>query len=215
MLFQNTFYIGVTLLVFVGRGGLLLCCVVFRLLAWHSVMETTMVEPVWQGAFTPWHQTWHRAHPGFSAAQLGFPINPPSPLILFTPSQSVSPPLKLEFLPTVLLFSSLCISHFLCLYPCLLFISPPVSPLNFILSFAPQRQPFTHGTWRRTKRPLKMQSLHRNAIAVWISAFLLTSPELLCVSRLLRVHYFPLPLCGRDLDGAVEGSCWLRAQRKE
>lgn len=27
----------------------------------------TMVEPVWQGAFTPWHQTQQRAHPGHSA----------------------------------------------------------------------------------------------------------------------------------------------------
>lgn len=75
------------------------------------------------------------------------PINPPSPLLLFTPSPSLSPPLKLHFLPTFLSFSSpIHLSHFLCLYPCLLFISPPVSPLNFSLSFAQQRQPFTHGT---------------------------------------------------------------------
>lgn len=131
MLFRNTFYTGVSLLVFVGCGGLLLRCVVFRLLAWHSVMETTMVEPVRRGAFTPWHQTWHRAHPGFSAAQLGFPINPPSALLLFTPSPSASLPLQFQFLPTFLSFS-LHLSYFL------LFISPPVSPLNFILSFAPQ-----------------------------------------------------------------------------
>lgn len=148
MLFQNTFYFGVTVLVFVGRGGLLLCCMVFRLLAWHSVMETTMVEPVRRGAFTPWHQTWHRAHPGFSAAQLGFPINPtPPPLLPFTPSPSASPPLQLQFLPTFLSSSSpRHRSHILCPYPCLLFISPPVSPLNFILSFATQRRPFTRGT---------------------------------------------------------------------
>lgn len=34
------------------------------------------------------------------------PINPPSPLFLFTPSPSLSPPLKLHFLPTFLSFSS-------------------------------------------------------------------------------------------------------------
>lgn len=143
------------------------------------------------------------------------PINPPSPLFLFTPSPSLSPPLKLHFLPTFLSFSSpFHLSHFLCLYPCLLFISPPVSPLNFILSFAPQRQPFTHGTQRRTKHPPKMQILHRNAIAVEISA-LKFSPALLArvtlCSRSLKGHCFPSPLCGRGLDGGVEGSCWPRA----
>lgn len=91
------------LLVFIGCGGPLLRCVVPSLLAWHSVMETTMVEPVRRGAFTPWHQTWHRAHPGFSAAQLGSPINPPAPLLLI-PSLTftASPPLQLQFLPPCL-----------------------------------------------------------------------------------------------------------------
>lgn len=136
-------YTGVTLLVFVGRGGLLLCCVVFRLLAWHSVMETTMVEPVWRGAFAPWHKTWHRAHPGFSAAPARLSNKPslPSPSI-HSLAFGVSPTQALLF-PTFLSSSSpLHLSHFLCL----LLISLRVSPLNFILSFAPQRQPFTRGT---------------------------------------------------------------------
>lgn len=48
------------------------------------------------------------------------------PPLLFTHSPSASPPLKLQFLPTFLSFSSpLRLSHFLCPYPDLLFISPP------------------------------------------------------------------------------------------
>lgn len=139
-----TLYSGVALLVFVGRGGLLRCCVVFGLLAWHSVMETTMVETVRRGALTPWHQTWHRAHPGFSAAQLGFPVNPPFyslTRLLRLPHSSFS------FCLHFSRFLLLSVSPTFCAHTqtsCLLL--PLVSPLNFILSYATQRQPFTHGT---------------------------------------------------------------------
>lgn len=124
--------------------------------AWHAVMETTMVEPVWRGAFTPWHQAWHRAHPGFSAAWLAFPINfsqsPCLPLFLL----STLPFLRLthsSFIlstsrtPTLLVFfppPSLLPSVSLSMAP--VYFSLSVSPLNFILSFAPQRPPFTLGT---------------------------------------------------------------------
>lgn len=57
-----------------GVEGYRCVCVALGLLAWHSVVETTMPQPVRQwrvwfgggerrGAFTPWHRTWHRARP--------------------------------------------------------------------------------------------------------------------------------------------------------
>lgn len=109
---------------------------VFRLLAWHSVMETTMEEPVWRGVFTPWHQSWHRAHPGYSAGWRGFSDKPSLPC----PSIHPPPRLKLHFLPTFLSFASpLHLSHTLCL-----FLPQSLSISSLLL--APQRQPFTHGT---------------------------------------------------------------------
>lgn len=129
-------FLAVTLLVCVRCSQLLLCCVVFRVLAWHSVMETTMVEPVWRGAFTPWHQTWHRE------LTQAFQLPSYKPSLLFSPSfagsqASVSAYIFLPFLyssPSLPLSLSIAVSPF---------ISPPVSPLNFVLSFAPQRLPFT------------------------------------------------------------------------
>lgn len=189
------------LLVFIGCGGPLLRCVVPSLLAWHSVMETTMVEPVRRGAFTPWHQTWHRAHPGFSAAQLGSPINPPAPLLLI-PSLTftASPPLQLQFLPP-------CLAA-----PLLLSSSPslPLSRVHFSSSLSSQFQPFFCATMQaiQPKSPLNTQILPRNAIAVWISPLRFTpalSAELLCISHSLRGHCFPSHQCGRELDVGVEG----------
>lgn len=92
LLFHNTLHIGFTLLVVVECGGLLLCCMVFRLLAWHSVMETTMVEPVCQGAFTPWHQTWHRAPPPSTLPRLPHSVSLYISYILFSPSVSIPMP---------------------------------------------------------------------------------------------------------------------------
>lgn len=151
MLLQNTFCTGVSLLVFIGRGGLLLRCMVFRLLAWHSVMETTMVEPVRRGAFTPWHQTWHRPHPGFSAAWLGFPIKSPSSSFSF----------------------SLHFSHFLLLsisptFSCLFLLQSLLSISSFLLPHKDSHSPMA--LKGEQKSPLKMRSLHRNAIAFGIAA---------------------------------------------
>lgn len=64
----------------------------------------TMVEPVWQGAFTPWHQTQQRAHPGHSAT--------PTPPLITSPS--VSPCLQFRHVPVFLLS---CLSLSFCLRP--------------------------------------------------------------------------------------------------
>lgn len=64
-----------------------------------------------------------RAHPGFSAGQLSFPITPP---FLFTPSMAMSPALVSHF-PTPPHLSHC--SHYFCLF------LPLVSPLSFIPSF--------------------------------------------------------------------------------
>lgn len=101
---------------------------------------------------------------------------------------------------------------FALLFLCL-FTSPPVSPLNFILSFAPQRRSFTPASWRRTKRSLEMQSAHRKChCSRDFCLNIRSSQELLCVSRSLRGQCFPLPLRGRGWDGGVEGSGWPPAQ---
>lgn len=171
-----------------------------------------MVEPVRRGALTPWHETWHRAHPpSFSAAQLYFPINPFSLAYCASPTRvSVSPFSSLVFL--------LSITPTFCLWTCLLFISPLVSSLNFILSFAPQRQPFTHGTLRANKTSSEIaksaQKCHlRQNFFLKIHS---RSPhQSYFVSRSLRGHCFPSPLNGRGLNGGAERSCWLHSELKK
>lgn len=142
------------------------CCV--RLLAWHSVMETTMVEPVRRGAFTPWHQTWHRAHPGLSVARLGFPINPHSLASSFSFSLHFCHSRLLSISPTFCVYT-----HGSCLYlPQSLF-----SISSFLLPHKDRHSPVA--LKGEQKRPLKMRSLHRNAMAVGISALRFTPLALL------------------------------------
>lgn len=90
-----------------GVEGYRCVCVALGLLPWHSVVETTMPEPVRQwrvwfrggerrGAFTPWHRTWHRARPSCLPGLLAFRLSsesfstaPPwTPSILHTPHSS-------------------------------------------------------------------------------------------------------------------------------
>lgn len=113
------------------------CLSVSELLAWHSVMST-MVEPVRRGAFPPWHQTWQiESSPRLFSCPAKLSNETP---FLFTPSNTaVCPGFSFVCFPVS---SSLQLSHFLSLQA----ISPSVSPLNFILSFAPQRQSFTSAT---------------------------------------------------------------------
>lgn len=110
------------------------CCCVFMLLAWHSVMETTMVEPVQQGAFTPWHQTWHKAHPElFSCpARLSNKRSLPSPSIDGL-AYCVSPHSIFSFSFHFSCFSALHHSHFLPL---------DMPPVYFFPSLSSQFHPF-------------------------------------------------------------------------
>lgn len=105
----------------------------------------------WLGSLL-WKQQWwslcggERSPPGTKlgtelAQAFQLPPHPPHSL-----ASLLSPPTP-AFSPACLSLSSpLRLSRFPCPYSRLLFISPPVSPLNFTLSFAPQRQPFTRGT---------------------------------------------------------------------
>lgn len=63
------------------------CCM---LLMWHSVVEITMVEPVWRVAFTPWHQTWHRAYPKLFSCPTRLSNKPSLPRLLCFPHSSFS-----------------------------------------------------------------------------------------------------------------------------
>lgn len=155
-IFSCSLHVGVTLL-----GGLMQRCVVLRLWRGLSVMETTIVEPVWRGAFTPWHQTWHRSHPGFSAAQLCFPIKPSPPSVLFTPSLPASRSLRL---------------HISLVFRCLLFTSLPPWSLLSISSFLwPHKDAHSPGALRGEQNLLwKCKACTENATAVGISALMFT-----------------------------------------
>lgn len=132
-------FLAVTLLVCVRCSRLLLCCVVFRVLAWHSVMETTMVEPVWRGAFTPWHQTWHRE------LTQAFQLPSYKPSLLFSPSfaGSQASSVSLHFSPVSLLLS---ISPTLSVYSCVSFYISPSLSSQFRPFFRPTKTAIHCGT---------------------------------------------------------------------
>lgn len=160
----------------------LLCSAGGGLLLWHAaaaaVVETTMVEPVRRGVLTPWHRTWHRAHPpSFSAAQLDFPINPFS-LAYF------ASPLKFHFLLSVLLFFS---SPSLPLSASCLFPESPLSISSFLLPYKDSHSPVALSG--RTKSP-EMPS--QAGFLPWDS-LPLSSPDLLCFLSTEGVTVFHHP----------------------
>lgn len=88
-------------------------------------------------------------------------IHPMAPNVAQSSPRLFSCPARLSNEPSLpsppsIHFLAFCISHtpvsvssyvsLVLLFTCLLFFTPPVSPLNFVLSFAPQREPFTHCT---------------------------------------------------------------------
>ena len=171
--------------------GLLLYCVVLRLLAWHSVVETTMVEPVCSGERSPpgtKHGTeltlWLFSCPATLSAQTR-----PCPLPLFTPSPSVSPPRKLQFL-----LSSPSLSLFLRLQCSVL---PPQSLLSISSFLLPHKDIHSPVALKgETKCPLKMQSPAQKCHSSQDFGLEIRShsprPELLCVSCSLRGSLFSI-----------------------
>lgn len=186
--------------------------------AWRATTASRGARSCWRGTLL-WKQQWRslcggeRSPPGtergteltlaFQLASRGFfffSINPPIPLspLAFTPTLFASLPFQLHFPPRVLNFFSNS--------PTSLFVFCFFSPSTLLSVSA-----FSFCATKTAIEPRWTKTLRRNATTVWVSAPRF-SPELLCVSRSLRGHCFPSPVCGRGLDVGVEGSRWPRAR---
>lgn len=132
---------------------------------------------MWRGVFTPWHQSWHRTHPGFSAGWRGISHKPSLyPLLLFTPSPSAFSPPHSSFTFSLHFSRLLLLSVSPTLY---VYFSPSLSPLSFIPSFSPTKTAIH--TWHLTADKTYSENAkpaQTNAIAVGTSA-LRFSPALL------------------------------------
>lgn len=72
--------------------------------------------------------------------------------------------------------------------------------------FCPHKDSHSPGALRGEQKP----PLHRNATAVGIAALRFSLASYFVFSHSLRGHCFPSPLCGRGLDGGVEGELLAR-----